>query len=148
MRTLHVAWSLGRGALLVVLPLAVVGCVAGGMPAPSSTVRALTPAPAVYCHDGTGHTAGATPWILGGKCCCTPTRAMFDVHQAEKTVPADMTYEAYLKLYADKGIKTGLDHAGCNNRCADGPHVVFGGKCMATPTPGTENYEQVTRGQR
>ena len=147
MKTLKPAWSLTREAALVLVPLVLIGC-AGGAARARAPAPAFTVGPLVYCHDGTGHIAGATPWILGGKCCCTPTRAMFDVHQAEKTVPADMTYEAYLKLYADRGIKIGPEHAGCNNRCADGPHVVFGGKCMAAPTPGTANYEQVSQGQR
>jgi hypothetical protein len=73
---------------------------------------------------------------------------MFSVYQAEKTVPADMTFGAFLQRFADRGIKTGPEHAGCNNRCESGPHVVFGGKCMAAPTPGTENYEQVSLGRR
>jgi hypothetical protein len=110
--------------------------------------RPLTPPPLVYCHDGTGHVAGVKPWILGGMCCCTPTKVMFATHQSEGTVPADMSYDKYLKLYADKGVKTDLDHMGCNNRCVDGPHVVLGGKCMATPTPGTANYEWVTQGEK
>ena len=136
-----------RRVLLLLVPLILIGCAGKVAKTPPRPVIEV-PLTLVYCHDGTGHIAGATPWILGGKCCCTPTRAMFEVHQAEKTVPADMTYEAYLKLYADKGIKIGPEHAGCNNRCADGPHVVFGGKCMAAPTPGTANYEQVSQGQR
>lgn len=147
MRRFHAARSFALAALLVLLPVSWIGCAGKGAP-PKPVTQPATLAPAVYCHEGTGHFAGAVPWILGGKCCCTPTKAMFEVHQAEKTLPADMTYVAYLKLYADRGIKTDLDHAGCNNRCADAPHVVFGGKCMATPTPGTANYEQVTRGQR
>ena len=102
----------------------------------------------VHCHDGTGHIAGSVPWILGGTCCCTPTREMFEVHRAEKTVPEDMTYEAYMALYAGKGIQVGPAHSGCNNRCEFGPHVVFGGKCMAAPTPGTANYEEVSIGHR
>ena len=145
MERIETARPLVQRALLALAPLALIGCAAHvAKPSP----RPLPEGHLVYCHDGTGHIAGATPWILGGKCCCTPTRAMFEVHRAEKTVPADMTYEAYLKLYADRGIKIGPEHSGCNNRCADGPHVVFGGKCMAAPTPGTANYEQVSTGQR
>jgi len=148
MRPLEPGCRYARWIVLALLPLFAAGCAGGGMmmnrpAAPAQPVYTL-----VHCHDGTGHIAGAVPWILGGKCCCTPTRAMFEVHQSEKTVPADMTYEAYLKLYADKGILIGPGHAGCNNRCASGPHVVFGGKCMAAPTPGTQNYEQVSMGPR
>jgi hypothetical protein len=110
--------------------------------------RPLVPPPLVYCNDATGHLAGVKPWVIGGTCCCTPTKAMFAVYQQEKTVPAEITYNEFLKLFADKGIKTDLDHMGCNNRCAEGPHVVFGGHCMATPTPGTANYEAVIQGKR
>ena len=148
MKTSETVRSLARAAALVLVPLALFGCAGRVAPKPAPPPAAALPDTLVYCHDGTGHVAGATPWILGGKCCCTPTREMFEVHRAEKTVPADMTYEAYLKLYADRGIKIGPEHAGCNNRCADGPHVVFGGKCMAAPTPGTANYEQVSLGWR
>jgi hypothetical protein len=73
---------------------------------------------------------------------------MFDIHQAEGTVAAELSFEAYLALYADRGIQIGPAHAGCNNRCTNGPHVVFGGKCMAAPTPGTANYERVSQGKR
>ena len=102
----------------------------------------------VHCTDGSGHIAGSVPWILGGTCCCTPTPEMFEIHRAENTIPADMSYEAYLALFASKGIQIGPQHSGCNNRCEFGPHVVFGGKCMAAPTPGTANYEEVSMGRR
>jgi len=148
MKRTRMAGPLARGFVLLLVPLVLIGCARGVSEPPAPAPPPPMPTAIVYCHDGTGHIAGAIPWILGGKCCCTPTREMFAVHQAEKTVPADMTYEAYLKLYADRGIKIGPEHAGCNNRCADGPHVVFGGKCMAAPTPGTANYEQVSVGQR
>ena len=148
MNHLRTVRSLARAWVLVLVPLTMAGCTAGVTHAPQPAPASAVPDTLIYCHDGTGHIPGATPWILGGKCCCTPTREMFEVHRAEKTVPADMTYEAYLKLYADRGIKIGPEHAGCNNRCADGPHAVFGGKCMAAPTPGTANYEQVTTGWR
>lgn len=137
---------LKRLVSIAVLGVMVTGCSAGvvAMKAPRSLV-----APAiVHCNDGVGHIAGSVPWIYGGTCVCTPTRARFESQQAEKTIPADVTYAGYLKLYEDRGIKVGPGHAGCNNRCAEGPHVVFGGKCMATPTVGTMNYEQVTQGKR
>jgi hypothetical protein len=57
-----------------------------------------------------------------------------------------MTYEAYLALHKQKGVVTDLDHKGCGNLCAQGPHVLLGGKCMATPTPGSAMYERVTFG--
>jgi hypothetical protein len=144
MRKSQAFWSLARMAVIVLLPLFLIGCAAVA----PVVMRPLTTTPLVYCHEGTGHIAGTAPWILGGKCCCTPTRAMFQIHQAEKTVAADLTYAAYLKLYADRGILVGPEHAGCNNRCAAAPHVVLGGKCMAAPTPGTQNYENVSRGEK
>jgi hypothetical protein len=112
--------------------------------------RSLTPPPVVYCHDGIGHIPGSKPWILGGTCCCTPTPEMFDTYRAENTVPEDMTYDQFLQLFKDKGIITDLDleYRGSNCRCEQGPHVVFGGHCMVTPTPGTRLYEEVTAGQR
>jgi hypothetical protein len=63
------------------------------------------------------------------------------MHQAGHFL--DVDYKKLVKMYADAGIATDLDHRGCNNLCDKGPHVAFGGKCMATPTPGTRNYERV-----
>jgi hypothetical protein len=86
------------------------------------------------------------PWILGGTCCCTPTRENYDLHVSQGTIPRDMSYEAYLDLYKQRGIVTGLDHKNCGNLCGHGPHVLAGGRCMATPTPGTPAYEAITYG--
>jgi hypothetical protein len=73
----------------------------------------------------------------------------FAVYQREGTVPADMTYDQLLKMFKDRGIITDLDvdYRASNCRNSDyGPHVVFGGKCMVTPTPGTRTCEEVTSG--
>jgi hypothetical protein len=137
-----------RWTVLGLVALVAVGCATGGPRRVTLPAAPEVLAPLVHCHDGTGHLAGTTPWILGGTCCCTPTRAMFETHQAERTVPAEMSFTAYLALYADRGIQIGPAHAGCNNRCDAGPHVVFGGRCMAAPTPGTANYEKVCQGKR
>jgi hypothetical protein len=113
--------------------------------------RSLTPPPVAYCHDAVGHISGNKPWILGGNCCCTPTKERFAGYQQEGTVPGIMTYEEFLQLFKDKGIITDLDieYRGCNCRDAQyGPHVVFGGHCMVTPTPGTKVFEDVTAGKR
>lgn len=112
--------------------------------------RDVNPPELMYCHDGVGHIRGYSPWILGGRCCCTPTEEMFGIYQNEETVPDTMTYEEFLNLFKDKGIITDLDveYRGSNCRCEYGPHVVFGGKCMITPTPGTLEYEEVTAGMR
>ncbi|MBL7108042.1 MAG: hypothetical protein ISS38_01910 [Candidatus Cloacimonetes bacterium] len=61
-----------------------------------------------------------------------------------------MTYRQFLNLFKEKDIVTDLDsgYKGSNNRDGHGPHVVFGGKSMVTPTPGTDNYEEVISGKR
>jgi len=104
------------------------------------------PPQVMACHDGIGHIAGNKPWILGGNCCCTPTPENFAMHQAQGAVDKSMTYEQYLALYKEKGIVTDLNHKGCGNFCSQSPHVTLGGRCMATPTPGTWMYERVTYG--
>ncbi|MBL7188446.1 MAG: hypothetical protein ISS70_19135 [Phycisphaerae bacterium] len=101
---------------------------------------------ALICHDALGHSAEFKPWIMGGKCCCTPTRANFELHLKNQTIDKSMTYEKYLLLYSEKGVVTDLDHKDCGNYCKHGPHVVMGGKCMATPVVGTKMYEMVTYG--
>jgi len=117
------------------------------------------------CHDGVGHIVGHKPWILGrqasassprgeaaglpspgGTCCCTPTPENYALHVSQGTIDRTMSYEQYLALYKERGIVTDLDHKGCGNLCDHGPHVLLGGRCMATPTPGTLMYERVTYG--
>jgi len=125
-----------------------VGCTTTGINVMSK--RSLE-APAIeYCHDGVGHKKGNAPWILGGKCCCTPTEERFRSYQEEGTVPEETTYDEFLQLFADKGILTDLnaEYRGCNCKADLGPHVVFGGKCMVTPTPGTLTFEEVTTGRK
>jgi len=100
----------------------------------------------IVCHDGVRHNPKYKPWIMGGKCCCTPTEANFNLHKQNKTIEGSMTYKQYLQLYTDKGVVTDLDHKDCGNYCQKGPHVVMGGKCMATPVQGTKMYETVTYG--
>ena len=104
--------------------------------------------PFKYCNDFTGHVPNAKPWILGGTCCCTPTESMFEIYKSEGTVDEAMSYAGFLQLFEDRGIVTDLDHKACNNQCEHGPHVVFGGHCMCTPTPATDNYEEVIAGVR
>lgn len=104
------------------------------------------PAPA-YCFDSVGHIPGSKPFILGGTCCCTPTKELMDKYHADGLL-LDMQLKDLLSLYESAGIKTALDHHGCNNLCQWGPHVIKGGKCMAPPTPGTFNFEEVRFGIR
>lgn len=98
-----------------------------------------------YCNDLTGHIKGTKPFVLGGTCCCTPTQSLLDAYRADGFC-LDMDLNALIALYSEKGIKTSLDHKWCNNLCKWGPHLVKGGKCMSTPTPGTKNYEEVVSG--
>jgi hypothetical protein len=134
--------------LLVILlagAVAACGCGQAMHPLPFMAKPAQPPQ-ILSCHDAVGHIKGNKPWILGGACCCTPTQANYALHVEQGTIDRSMTYEAYLALYKGRGIATDLDHKGCGNLCAQGPHVVLGGRCMATPTPGRGFYEQVTYG--
>lgn len=136
-----------RGLLILSLACCavVLGCAGKVYPR-----RGLDAPPIVYCHDGVGHVSGAKPWILGGTCCCTPTPERFAGYQSEGAVAGDMKYDDFLKLFRDRNIITDLDvdYIGSNCRCDYGPHVVFGGRCMVTPTPGTKLYEEVAAGKR
>ncbi len=105
------------------------------------------PPPVVYCFDTVSHKPGAKPWILGGTCCRTPSGEVLADYKEHGHVAKDMTLEELTILYKEKGIKTALDHRGCNNMCEWGPHVVKGGKCMVPPTPMTQNYEEVFSGK-
>jgi len=98
-----------------------------------------------YCFDTVGHTPGTKPFILGGTCCCTPTKELMEQYHADGFLK-DMELQDLIRLYEERGIKTALDHIGCNNLCKWGPHIVKGGKCMVPPTPGTTNFEEVRFG--
>ncbi|MBA4311148.1 MAG: hypothetical protein C0417_00810 [Chlorobiaceae bacterium] len=128
--------------ILITLSFLMMSC--GG--APPFLARNSSSPPLIYCNDATGHKTGATPIVLNGACTCTPTENHYNRCLKEGTINSTLIYTQFLELYTSKGIKTDLDHRGCNNRCQWGPHVVFGGKCMATPTPGTLNYEKVISG--
>ena len=136
----------GRCEVFIIAALAagfvtvLAGCEKPYRPLPYVPKSARAPEPLV-CHDAIGHIKGNKPWILGGTCCCTPTRENYRLHVKQGTIPASMTYDEYLAKYRQRGIVTDLDHKGCGNLCRQGPHVVLGGKCMATPM-----YEKVTFG--
>ncbi|HUW32760.1 MAG TPA: hypothetical protein VM223_14210 [Planctomycetota bacterium] len=134
------------GTALAVMTGLLLICSAGCSQPPFQAKSTIRPAP-VYCFDAVGHTRGAKPFIFGGTCCCTPTRKLMDQYHADGIL-MEMTLEDLQKAYADRGIKTAADHTNCNNLCEWGPHVVKGGKCMAPPTPGTANYEEVRFGFR
>lgn len=128
-----------------ILALLGAGCEKPYRPLPYMPKSAVAPHP-VICHDGIGHVPGNKPWILGGNCCCTPTRENYQLHRSAGTIDSAMTYEQYLQIYRDKDIVTDLDHRHCGNLCSKGPHVTMGGHCMATPTVGTAMYERITYG--
>jgi len=138
-------WTAAAWAILGCAAVWTAGCGPTYKPFPYVPKSAAAP-PILTCHDAVGHVQGAKPWILGGTCCCTPTRENYERSLAEGTIPRDLAYEATLDLYKQRGIVTDLDHKGCGNLCDHGPHVVLGGRCMATPTPGTPMYEAVTYG--
>lgn len=132
-------------ALLVCGLLLACGCESSYKPMPYQAKSPQAPQVAT-CHDAIGHQAGNKPWILGGNCCCTPTQQAYTRGVQEGTIAASMTYEQYLDLYKKAGVVTDLDHKACGTWCSKGPHVTMGGKCMATPTPGTPMYEKITYG--
>jgi len=140
-RTIALLIGLAAGVILA----SAIGCGPSYKPIPYMPKAALAPKP-LACHDGIGHVAGNKPWILGGTCCCTPTPENFAMHVAQGTIDKTMTYDQYRALYKQRNIMTDLDHKGCGNVCPCGPHVLLGGRCMATPTPGTYMYERVTYG--
>jgi hypothetical protein len=124
--------------------LALAGCETP--PGPFVPKAAVAPE-VTYCNDNTGHKAGAKPWVLGGKCCCTPSdELMTQLHKDGfcQGQSAEDLRDAYRKA----GIALrGPDHNWCNGLCSSGPHVVMGGKCMCPPTPGTQYAEDVALGR-
>ncbi len=102
--------------------------------------------PLRYCCDAVGHRPGAKPFFMGGTCCCTPTQKLLEQYQRDGFLKG-YTLSQLESEYESRGIQTDLNHRGCNNACRYGPHVVKGGKCMATPTPGTLNYDEVISGK-
>lgn len=96
----------------------------------------------VVCTDATGHHRSARPVLLGGTCACTPCVSVLSDYQSQGLF-AGLDVDGLIRWYRDQGVKTDLEHRGCNNLCDDGPHVAFGGRCQATPTPATANFEQV-----
>ena len=134
-------------ALLPVIVLA--GCPAQSRPeTPMRAFRPKSEKPpeVVYCNDHTGHIAGSTPFVLGGTCCCTPTQELVDAYHRDGLL-GDYDLARLKGLYHGLDIKTADDHRDCNNRCAWGPHVLQGGKCMVPPTPGTQHFEEIITGR-
>lgn len=101
-----------------------------------------------YCNDATGHKRGTKPFIFGGTCCCTPDQELMDMYHADGFL-LDANLADLLAEYEKRGIVLAHeDGRPCNNYCDEGPHIVFGGKCMAPPVPGTQNYENIAIGKK
>jgi hypothetical protein len=127
------------------LPLVAITCLIASCAArtpPFVAKPSASPEP-VHCFDSVGHMAGTKPFIFGGTCCCTPTPKLME-HYHRDGFLLDMEYEDLVRAYSDRGIQLSSPaHLCCNNLCEHGPHVVKGGKCMASPTPGTANFEEI-----
>ena len=134
-----------RSALILILMAFVAGC---GPTEPSFEAKSLDKPVPVHCFDAVGHTKGTYPYIFDGTCCCTPTPELMEQYHRDGFL-LDMEYEDLVRAYSDRGIQLKSEsHHGCNNLCEHGPHITKGGKCMASPTPGTENFEEIRFGIR
>ncbi len=116
-------------------------------PPPQPFVPKASVAPeVVYCNDHTGHKPGNKPWIMGGKCTCTPSGSLMQQLHADGFCE-EMTANDLRVMYEEKGIKLRQEgHMWCNGLCRAGKHVVLGGNCMCPPTPGTDYYERIITG--
>lgn len=133
--------------ILAAIGLAFVAITTGCQSPPPPYVARPVCSKVVYCNDYTGHQTGSKPWVLGGTCCCTPSEElMTQLHR--DGICTDMDADQLADAYKAKSIALrGKGHQHCNGLCADGPHVVLGGKCMCPPTPGTEYYDRVISGR-
>jgi len=110
--------------------------------------KSETVPPIVHCFDTIGHQPGTHPFILGGTCCCHPTEELLEQYHQDGLL-LDYDLERLLAEYENKDIVLEHEHGWqCNNLCKQGPHIVFGGRCMVDPVIGTQNYENVIAGVR
>ena len=141
-------WAVNFLAILVGITVVnmQIGC---DGPPPQPFVPKASAAPEIiYCNDHTGHKPGNQPWVMGGKCTCTPSESLMQQLNADGFCKG-MTADDLREMYEQKGFRlrqTG--HMWCNGYCSAGKHVVLGGNCMCPPTPGTEYYEQIVTGSR
>ena len=59
-------------------------------------------------------------------------------------------YDLHRLIQEYEGRDIVLEHQNgwrCNNQCKQGPHIVFGGRCMVSPTVATQNFENVATGK-
>lgn len=107
----------------------------------------INPPKVVHCFNSIGHKRGTFPFILGGTCCCTPTEVLLTMYHKDGFL-LDYDSARLIAEYEDRGIILAHENGWrCNNQCESGPHVVFGGKCMVSPTIGTQNFENVITGK-
>lgn len=147
--------SFSRRRFLGYLGLTTIGMLAGCSTPPTQYFfspyvgKNSQPPEVKYCFDTIGHKRGTYPFILGGTCCCTPTPQLLEIYHEDGFLLEYTSVEELEKLYADQGIVFRHEHGwACNNLCDQGPHVVFGGKCMVPPVVGTQNYENVAAGKK
>lgn len=144
-----------RRGFLGYLGMATIGLLAGCGTPPTKYFfnpyvgKGIQPPEILHCFDTIGHKRGTYPFVLGGTCCCTPTPSLLEIYHEDGFLIEYTSVEELEKVYADKEIV--LRHPegwNCNNLCDQGPHVVFGGKCMVSPVVGTQNYENVVTGKK
>lgn len=99
--------------------------------------KSLEPPNVKICFDGIGHRPGTYPFIMGGTCCCKPTRELLEQYQRDGFL-IGFSLQDLLELYRRKGVAF--------EECSIKNHVVFGGNCMADPQPGTTYYEKIVAG--
>ncbi len=135
------------GVLCAGLVLMLAGC-ASKSQQPPFQAKSLERMEQVHCFDAVGHMPGTKPYIFGGTCFCTPTPQLMEQYHRDGFL-LDMEYEDLVRAYSERGIQLeSASHKGCNNLCQHGPHVLKGGQCMVSPTPGTTNFEEIRFGIR
>lgn len=101
----------------------------------------------VHCFAAIGHKRGTQPFIFGGTCVCTPTKELLKAYHADGFL-RNYNLRRLVAEYENRGIVLAHENGWqCNNQCKQGPHIVFGGKCMVSPTVATQNFENVATGK-
>jgi len=120
------------GVLLVALML-ICGC---ALPTRTPYVPRSRSAQPTYCNDLTGHITGNKPYIMGGKCCCTPSEKLLKLLQRDGYC-VGMTVDDLRTLYHERGIIL----KGGENVTPMEKHVLLGGRSLIPPPPGTWEWE-------
>lgn len=131
-------------SLLVIMSLSVCGCKTP--PGPYVAKPQQSPN-IVYCNDCTGHVPGNKPWIMGGRCCCTPSESVLAQYHKDGFCEG-LNVNDLREQYADAGIRLREHESQYSGGLSEyGLHVVLGGNDMVPPTPGTLYYEQIITGK-